>query len=299
MKIEKLTKEQEEIVEKVKDKWLNRFFSCKYLFDEKQFKESIAWLYSLMDLDAPDVIVVDDPPEAQKTANKLCGTKNQIYDFCYYGGVGDCSWVAFYDAFRELGVVKNEKFNEFVKLIECNFFTMIQFDDTVIVVKLPNVIKRDSSNRLHCESGPAVVFGNNSYKCYYYHGIEVDERIIEHPETITVDEIRKEKNAEHRRVLMEIYGHERFIKDSKAKAIRSEKPWGELFEIDPKDGNEKIYYLSFLNSTPEKDGSFRKYFHRISPEIAENKELTVKQMIGKTFPIFDVLQTQYDPVYMS
>lgn len=61
-----------------------------------------------------------------------------------------------------------------------------------VIVCIPKV-RFDSKGSLHNENGPAVQF-DPEYKEYYYNWVRVDERIIMHPEELTINEIM---NTEH------------------------------------------------------------------------------------------------------
>lgn len=64
-KIEKLTDEQEEKMNSVKQYWLDYIFSCKNSTDRTKAKIQIEWLYKFCKLDSPVVIFVDSPMSCQ------------------------------------------------------------------------------------------------------------------------------------------------------------------------------------------------------------------------------------------
>jgi hypothetical protein len=68
---------------------------------------------------------------------------------------------------------------------------------------------------LHREDGPAVLF-KDGYRIYALSGVPVSERIILHPETITIDEVMSQGNAEIRRVLIMKMGPGEYLKKSGA-----------------------------------------------------------------------------------
>jgi hypothetical protein len=71
---------------------------------------------------------------------------------------------------------------------------------------------------LHNESGPSVLWADG-YSIYTIKGVAVDEQIVMRPESQTVEQIRKEKNEEVKRIRIERYGWERFIKEVKAEVM--------------------------------------------------------------------------------
>lgn len=50
-------------------------------------------------------------------------------------------------------------------------------------------------------------------------GVPIDRRVAFHPETLTVDEVLGERNAERRRVLVERYGFARLLEDAQAEVL--------------------------------------------------------------------------------
>jgi len=77
---------------------------------------------------------------------------------------------------------------------------------------------------LHNETGPAMAWEDT--KIYSIHGHTVPERVVMNPETITLEDIDKEADAEVKRIMMERYGMERYVVDSGAKIIDSDNGIG-------------------------------------------------------------------------
>src|SRR5439155_17178448 len=73
----------------------------------------------------------------------------------------------------------------------------------------------DDRGRLHSIDGPAVWFADG-YSLYAVHGVRVPERVIRAPESLGVQEVLNESNAEVRRVMVERFGAERLILESGA-----------------------------------------------------------------------------------
>jgi hypothetical protein len=93
-------------------------------------------------------------------------------------------------------------------------------------------------------------------------GVNVDRRIAFHPETILIDEVLGEKNAERRRVLMDRYGYRRFIQDAQAEILDSDvDPGGARQLLRVKlEGDEDLVAMScFCPSTG------RQYMIRVPP----------------------------------
>jgi len=76
----------------------------------------------------------------------------------------------------------------------------------------PRALRRDAQHRLHCEDGPAIAY-RDGWAVYAWHGLRIPSDFVEKRSEITVDRIRSERNAEFRRVLSDLYGRERFLRD--------------------------------------------------------------------------------------
>jgi hypothetical protein len=144
----------------------------------------------------------------------------------------------------------------------------------------PAVTRGWRSHRLHCDDGPAVMF-QDGWGVYAIHGVQIpfkQRHIVERPETITVAEIEAEKNAEIRRVMIDRYGPARYVADSGATVVC------ELGADEPAVGlrcarllrkevpnDEPIIYADLLNSTPEPDGTVKRYMLRIDPRAYDGE----------------------------
>ena len=137
-------------------------------------------------------------------------------------------------------------------------------DDVCAISDRMGSISRDSRFRLHNENGPALAYPDG-WSIYAVHGIVVNRRIIESPETITTKEIQDENNAEIRRILLDKFGIPRYIQEAGALEL-SRDNWGVLYRINVQD-DEPIVMVKYQNSTPNEYGERKEYFHRVHPEL--------------------------------
>ncbi|MDR0481271.1 MAG: hypothetical protein LBG66_05230, partial [Gallionellaceae bacterium] len=160
--------------------------------------------------------------------------------------------------------------------------------DFAVVCERPVVFHRESASlqavwgthSLHCADGPVVAF-QDGWGVYAIHGVRIPFRqrhIVERPETITVEEIEAEENTEIRRVMIDRYGPARYVADSGATVVcelgadhpivglRTARLLRKDVPGDEEDEGEPIIYADLLNSTPEPDGTVKRYMLRIDPE---------------------------------
>lgn len=149
------------------------------------------------------------------------------------------------------------------------------FRTICFVSDFPTVVKLNNNGRFHCTDGPAMAFADG-YEMYALGGLTVDKEIIANPASLTAKQIELEPNIEMRRVLMDLYGLERFIKDSRA-VIRSVDEYGVLYEKHL-TAQEPVVVVQVTNSTPEPDGTFKQYFLRVPPNM-----MTPREAIAWTF----------------
>jgi hypothetical protein len=156
--------------------------------------------------------------------------------------------------------------------------------DFIIVCERPTVIHRElvnsnmqrgwGSHRLHCADGPAVGF-SDGWGVYSIHGVQIpfkQRHIVEQPNKITVAEIEDERNSEIRRVMIDRYGAARYVSDSGAVVVETtpdDHPMiglrsAKLLRKNVPD-DEPIIYVDLLNSTPEPDGTVKRYMLRVDP----------------------------------
>lgn len=210
--------------------------------------------------------------KANKTAYE---NKNQgVYN--YRGGSLWASWAAYVSFFRDVMGWEDpvlEKFEIDEALVKsCGW---IWWHEQVLSISdRPLEIHRDDANRLHNPSGPSIIY-RDGWSLWNWHGVTVAKDIILNPDKITVKRIDDETNAELRRILIERYktGEEinaaaAYIRDAGGVRLDYEEGRGTLWRREI-PGDEAIVVLEVKNSTPEKDGTFKKYFLRVPPTITK------------------------------
>ena len=94
-------------------------------------------------------------------------------------------------------------------------------DTELMVIPQPKV-KFGRSGEFHCGDGPAIE-GLEGEKVYYWRGVRVPEAVVMNPQSLNPDEIKSEPNAEVRRVMIERYGLDRFMKDAGAVVVNEDE----------------------------------------------------------------------------
>lgn len=153
-------------------------------------------------------------------------------------------------------------------------YGVITVNAVEIAIQHPRVATFDSVGRLHRTDGPALEFADG-YAVYSVHGIrltpELGKAMMD--KTLTAQQIRDERNAEVRRVLVTVYNagdSGRYMRDVGAKVIHEDVDAlglsRRLLRIDQAD-DEPIIAIEVTNSTPDPDGTRKLYTFRCQPEL--------------------------------
>jgi hypothetical protein len=161
--------------------------------------------------------------------------------------------------------------------------------DFVMVCERPVRIERDSQGRLHSLTGKAIEWPDG-WGLYRIHGVTVPPYVVEHPELITVERIDEEANDEVRRIMVDRYGSERFLRDSGARKVQQDE-YGTLYERRFQSGQPAVF-IHLVNSTREPDGSRREFWRRVHPEfrpllgdgqLGEPQKMTARNAVASTY----------------
>jgi hypothetical protein len=137
------------------------------------------------------------------------------------------------------------------------------------VVAVPRPALRLEDGRLHSEDGPAV-FWPDGPRYWFWRGVQVPQRVIEAAETLSAAEIAAEQNVEVRRAMIERFGVERYLRESDACKVGVDET-GTLRRLQL-PGEEPALVVEVVDSTPQPDGSHRRYFLRVPPYLRTPRE---------------------------
>jgi hypothetical protein len=182
-------------------------------------------------------------------------------------GQHDAGWISFFSYFRDNTATDLRPFGGLEKSVNLGWSWL--YKDIAFITERPSTLRRDDRNRLHSADGMAIQY-TDGWGFWCWHGVRVPQHVIEAPETITVDQIKAERNAEIRRVMVTRYGQDRYIRDAGASVIAMDEV-GILYGL-PQEDDEEIRMVRVLNSTLEPDGSQKEYMLRVPPTIETPKE---------------------------
>jgi hypothetical protein len=161
------------------------------------------------------------------------------------------------------------------------------FERLALALKPPVSCLRDNADRFHLAGGPAISWADGT-DIHALHGRVFtgrDRLVFTDPEQFTLAQIRREPNADLRRLLIDRYGPARIMRNRGARKI-AQDGFGSLWRFENFDG-EPLVMVCVRNSTPEPDGTFKDYWLRVPPHV-----VSPRQAVAWTF---DMTPHQYQP----
>lgn len=147
---------------------------------------------------------------------------NQLRGF-FYGGHQQY-WIAYYVFMSQIGVSYPETLRQQLHWWDslghsCGWW--MPYSNVCLIADRPVTQSVDEQRRLHCATGPAMAFGDG-FAIWSWHGVRVTQQIIETPDTLTVEGIRGESNAEVQRIMIERFGWDRYLDATQAVLLDSD-----------------------------------------------------------------------------
>jgi hypothetical protein len=140
-----------------------------------------------------------------------------------------------------------------------------------VMCERPTKIALDSMVRFHNAKGKALQWPDG-WGVYRLSGMIIEGRYIEDCQSLTVSVIESERNVELRRSLIELYGEERYLKDSGACVVSVGRNGARLWSRSSQFDSSPFQMVEVINSTPEADGTSKHYFIRVPPTVTSADE---------------------------
>lgn len=137
------------------------------------------------------------------------------------------------------------------------------YERLVVLSERPSELYRDEPGRLHRGDGPALAYPDG-FALHAWRGMPIPPDFVASLTGLTPDRISAEENAELRRVMLEIFGYDRYLAETGARPLHRDET-GVLWSIDL-PGDEPVVMVEVVNSTPEPDGTYRTYYLRVPPD---------------------------------
>jgi hypothetical protein len=138
-----------------------------------------------------------------------------------------------------------------------------------ILTARPALLARDNVGRLHRGEGAAMEFPDG-YGLWAWRGMPIPPELATELPHLSLERIRREANAEIRRVMLEHFGYDRYLREAGARKQDSDLT-GTLWRLDL-PGDEPLVMVEVVNATPEPDGTSRVYWLRVPPTVRTARE---------------------------
>jgi hypothetical protein len=143
------------------------------------------------------------------------------------------------------------------------------FARAVIMTERPLGLHLDGQGRLHRPDGPALTYPDG-FALHAWHGLRVPAWLIAQLPRLRMQDIQAQANAELRRVMLESYGFDRYLRDAGATRVHQDGT-GILWRAEF-DDDQPLVMVEVLNATPEPDGTHRTYWLRVPPTVGSARE---------------------------
>jgi hypothetical protein len=158
-------------------------------------------------------------------------------------------------------------YRPFIAAYEAGLWLFWVLEDSVLAVARPAL--KTVEGQLHCADGPAVAWPGGA-RYFFWRGVRVPEKVILAPDRIMGPEILAERNLEVQRVMLERFGYDRLILETGAESIHTDE-FGVLYRIRL-TRRQTVTLVHVVNATPDPDGTRRRYFLRVPPNVRTARE---------------------------
>lgn len=234
-------------------------------------------------------------------AEKMKNLKDYTLDLSKYIFGSQEYWLSYYDFFRnECNLEICKRFDGLIDMSKvCGWW--IPLENVCIFTHRPSEIHFNDQNVVHNLKGPAIKFPGDFGGCdvYIVRGVRVPEKVVR--KQYTAADIDQESNVEVRRIMIEIYGQEKYLLDSKAEVVNVDD-FGTLYQ-KALSNDESLMMVKVVNSTPEDDGTYKDYFIRVDPRAYGGLKVA-RQAVASTWRNRDGTlifpdPSQYDPAIQT
>ena len=265
--IDSLTAEQEAQLDVYYERWLAIGLSTEPT-DIGKAAAALNNVYSSAGQSPPDKILHMQSPMAAAEWEKAEGLSTSGVGSVIYGN-HDASWLGFYEYMHEVVGIDCKELKGLWEQSRLAGWCWV-YDDVAVITDRPVTLNIDEQGNLHCEDGPAIGYGDG-FKLYFWHGVTVDEYIVERPEEIDIEKIHADTNAEIVRIMIERYGSGKYLTEIGAEEVGEPFNGSQLFEAELHDGTS-IARVRAVNSTPEPDGTSKIYWLKVPTGMSCTQE---------------------------
>ena len=195
-------------------------------------------------------------------------------------GNHEAAWLGYMDYFGEVvGITDVEKLRPIMRVAEsCGWW--IPYREVCVLQDRPERVLLNDRGRIHCEDGPAISYRSGLLDIFAIHGVRVPKQVVMEPETLTVEQIKGEPNAEIRRIMIDRLGVGKYAE--KTKAVVVDRDFVFRFPGDESPMPRALIQLDdkskWLLGT---DGSTHRVYHMPVPEASRTCKQAHESICGR------------------
>ena len=200
--------------------------------------------------------------------------------------VCDAEFGAWYEYYKEIKAIPSqEKADKYVGYLKAGAFYAMFFEKKAFIMCRPVKVEQDESKRLHCITGPALIFADGT-EIYQIHGVRFTKEQFEKSKKSAVKELLGWEDIEQRSVLLQDKPLEQMLKNAKAKIIDETSECGgyKLWEIDL-GLRSKAKAMTYKGWSLGVDGKPKQYAKYV-PNSSTNCLETIASLRGLTIEEF-------------
>lgn len=185
-------------------------------------------------------------------------------------GAHEADYLSFYDFFhKEFDLECTQNFVPYFNLAEvCGWWS--PYEECAFVQDRPSKIVMNEDKTLHNREGAALEYPDG-FKIFCIDGYQFPEHVVMDPHLITIKEIDDESTSEKRRIMLELFGEERYFQEAEVELIDrdfvsvSVDMETAMPRMLVRTGNGDVYLIGTDGSTE------RKYFMNVSSKQIEDR----------------------------
>jgi hypothetical protein len=152
-----------------------------------------------------------------------------------------------------------------------------------ILTERPVEVRRDNIGRLHASDGPALCYPDG-FALHAWHGMPIPAELIDRLAHLTHGRVANEPDPERRHVMLEHYGYDRFLRETRAQRVATDE-CGVLWRLAFRD-DEPLVLVEVVDGSRQSGGT-RTCWLRVPPQTR-----TAREGVAWTFGLTD---DQYHP----
>jgi hypothetical protein len=137
-------------------------------------------------------------------------------------GVVSCHWMAYCEFLHRADLMRHRDVATLLGFVDGGAWDCCLFEDDAVVLRAPQRLVLDELERLSGVRPPALAWADGTVG-YFVSGIALEPWVVEEPERLTAATALQQRNAEVRRVMIELMGPQRFLSQAQPRVVDTDR----------------------------------------------------------------------------